>query len=107
MVKSFNEDIEAEWAREVLRLALEPRRDSLGDFRERLFGLINRALAFNDHRKEDEGDILIECSGVYSQDKQIAMYVSCYVLGPARHYVFKGNTLSDCVMKASEELDKW
>ena len=33
--------------------------------------------------------------------------LDCYLLGPARHYVYDGKTLTECMDKLEKDLDEW
>lgn len=81
--------------------------EELDRYRNRLFGLIKRALVLDDHHKTYEGEIVIRYPDFFSSEAGPTMELRCYVLGGARHYVYNAMTLDGCVRKACDDLGEW
>ena len=80
----------------------------LGNARDRLFGLIRRALEGGSHHKWYEGRILLRMPEYFSGDRpEWAIDVACYVFGPHRDYIFTHKTLTGAVALFNEAMDEW
>lgn len=80
--------------------------------RERLWKLLSN-VDFSDGCKSYEGAITVELGYPHYFDSPenipaydyICIHLDCYVLGPCRHYDFKGCTFSDAIARFEKWLD--
>lgn len=88
-----------EWAR-FLRLRTD------------LFNEISAALEVDGHCKDYEGLLMVsyELPGYfYREDRHPVWGISldCYVIGPSRHYSWRGPTFADALVLASRDIRRW
>lgn len=48
-----------------------------------------------------------ESEAPYEEKPYVCITLHCYVIGPHRHYDWKGNTIEDAVSKARSDIEKW
>lgn len=78
--------------------------------RQRLFDAIGRQLARCGDCKIYEGRFAINLPNYFERhDENNAWRVEldCYVIGPSRHYEWRGDTLAEAVEKAERDVSKW
>lgn len=95
---------------EQLDLTLEVVADSgslnrLVRLRGRLFAAIAVSLAEDGHCKSYEGRMEIVLPGYF--DDQWGINLHCYVIGPSRHYEWRGKTLDEALDKAESDILAW
>lgn len=84
------------------------------NLRAKVFGAIAAQLAIDPYCKSYEGAFEIVMGWPdYFEDEQMTaqpwvhIILHCYVLGPARHYEWKGRTFAEALNKAEKEIDGW
>lgn len=84
--------------------------------RQRVMRAVEYELKMNDgYCKSYEGAFEVTMSfPEYFQDETgtkppdfVSITLHCYVLGPSRHYTWKGPTFLDALRKAEAEIDSW
>lgn len=83
--------------------------------REKTFAEIGKALEANDgYGKSYEGafEIVLEYPNFYEDPDAtsgpvVIIRLHCYILGPARHYEWKGKTFSEALTKAERDITAW
>lgn len=93
-------------------------RDAMERFdrlRQRTMQAIAYELSLDGRCKSYEGTFEVTMSfPEYFQDETgtkppdfVSITLHCYVLGPSRHYTWKGPTFLDALRKAEAEIDSW
>lgn len=88
-------------------------RADLMRYHSRLLEGVRRAIEYDNYYKSAEGAVKITLPSIFEakpgpgQSPDVTMEVYCYVLGPARHYTYTGATIEQCVLEASDDLDRW
>lgn len=83
--------------------------------RRRVFEAIEAIRATGEGGKSYEGTFEIrydfeECNALDEiEDKPIGVEIvlHCYLLGPARHYSWRGNSLHDALNKCEDDINLW
>lgn len=82
--------------------------------RAKTFEGIKKALAIDSHCKSYEGAFeVLHLYTDYFEDAQaiakpeVVIRLHCYVLGPARHYEWKGRTFEEALAKAEYDISDW
>jgi len=82
--------------------------------RQDTFNAIEGALKRDGHHKSYEGRFSIIFPNYFQQDddaywidERWGIELSCYVLGPSRHYGWYGKTFAEALEKAEDDLYKW
>ena len=78
--------------------------------RTKIFLGIDLALKQDGHHKSYEGALSIQFPNFFQDDDgtgQVQINLSCYVLGPSRHYEWKGKTLGEACEKANKDVSEW
>ena len=85
--------------------------------RRRVMQAIHRELELNDYCKFYEGTFEIFVSYPNYFDREYdnkpdepdfyIIRLHCYVLGPGRHYEWRGSTLKNALDKAEKDINKW
>ena len=82
--------------------------------RSKVFKAIAAQLAIDSHCKSYEGTFEVVMGWPdYFEDEQMTaqpwvhIILHCYVLGPARHYEWKGRTFAEALDKAEKEISGW
>ena len=82
--------------------------------RAKTFEGIKKALAIDSHCKSYEGAFEVLCLYTdYFEDSQaiakpeVVIRLHCYVLGPSRHYEWKGKTFAEALAKADYDITYW
>ena len=81
----------------------------------RLFKLIHKELERDPYCKSYEGclEVLAEYPNYFEDEEAesgptfYCITLHCYVLGPARHYEFKGKTMGEALNKLDETITEW
>ena len=90
--------------------------DRFLDDRKRLFRMIKKALDEDPCCKSYEGclEVHFEYPDYFDDEESAAtqptyccITLHCYVLGPARHYDFRGKSFKDALKKLEATLGKW
>ena len=83
--------------------------DKLERLRADLFFAIREAVAKSGHCKSYEGTFSVVFPNAFEEEGRDAwgLGLDCYVIGPSRHYVWRGATLKECVDQADEEVREW
>ncbi len=77
---------------------------------------IKKALAIDSTCKSYEGfmELVIEFPDYFEMDRSVedapnwyVIKLHCYVLGPARHYEWRGRTLDEALDAAEKEINMW
>lgn len=81
------------------------------DLRDRLHAALNK-VSEDCPGKSYEGEMSlgIYFPGIYASKNETAEAVieaHFYLIGPHRHYTWKGRTVREAVKKASRDIDKW
>jgi hypothetical protein len=73
------------------------------------FAAIKRSLATDGHCKSYEGAFAIALPGYFDEadGSWVELQLNCYVLGPTRHYRWRGGTLGEAVSMAAADLATW
>jgi len=74
--------------------------------RERTFKFIREYLEKEPHCKMYDGEFSIVFPNYFGNIPWI-IKLSCYVLGPARHYDWIGDSFEECLDKAEKDIDQW
>ena len=74
--------------------------------RERTFAFIRQYLETEPHHKAYEGEFSIVFPNCFGNIPW-TIKLSCYVLGPARHYNWGGDSFEECLDKAEKDIDQW
>jgi len=77
----------------------------LKEFRELVFFGIRKALEVGLGHKSYEGTISVHFPSYFGGDYYIEL--DCYLLGPARHYSWRGKDLSEAIDKAAYNVNLW
>lgn len=84
---------------------------TLMNLRKKLFIYIEKALEDDPACKSYEGSFSVTYSlPNYFEDARKEwwnIHLDCYVIGPARHYDWCGETLEEAVKKAENEINSW
>ena len=59
---------------------------------------------------EGEMEIAIHFPGIYDESDDVDAVViraDFYLIGPTRHYSWKGTSISEAVKRASADIDRW
>ena len=79
--------------------------------RKRLHDALKRAAKEEPGKSyEGEMEIAIHYPGIYDDSDEadtVIIRADFYLLGPSRHYSWKGNTIKEAVEKASADFDSW
>lgn len=82
--------------------------------RARTFEGIKKALAIDSYCKSYEGAFeVLQLYTDYFEDNnaiaapEVIIRLHCYVLGPARHYEWKGKTFEEALAKAEYDISDW
>ena len=82
--------------------------------RAKTFAGIKKALAIDSHCKSYEGAFeVLRLYTDYFEDAQaikepeVVIRLHCYVLGPARHYEWKGKTFKEALARADYDITDW
>ena len=82
--------------------------------RRRVMEAIEKTLKIDPYCKSYEGamELTLRYPNFFEQcEEDVPCYceirLHCYVLGPARHYIWTGETLDEAVDKAKQDLDVW
>lgn len=79
--------------------------------RSKLFEAIRKALEIDGHCKSYEGAFQISLPNFFEErDGETNCYVlslDCYVVGPSRHYEWRGSSLSEAISKAEGDINGW
>lgn len=83
--------------------------------RRKVMAGIKKALAIECPCKSYEGfmELVIEFPDYFELENSedapnwYVIRLHCYVLGPARHYEWRGRTLDEALDKAEEEINQW
>lgn len=68
---------------------------------------IAKKLEEDGHCKSYEGAMRLECPNHFSPEDGYSLELDCYVLGPNRHYRWKGDTVQECIDKAEADIAAW
>lgn len=79
--------------------------ERLVSLRARLFACIEKALAEDDHCKSYEGTFEVVMPCYFGGDWVIRLH--CYVVGPSRHYEWRGSTIEEAELKAEVDITSW
>lgn len=74
------------------------------------FEAIRRSLALDGHCKSYEGAFQIQLPDYFDAERGapwVQLRLDCYVLGPTRHYQWRGDTLGQAVAMAKADLATW
>ncbi len=81
------------------------------DLRSELFEAIRRQLARESHCKSYEGAMSIQFPGYFETNDQDAegwaVWLHCYVIGPARRYEWRAKTFGEALAKAETDIRSW
>ena len=73
--------------------------------RQEIFDAIDYAIQMDGHHKSYEGKLSLVYPHRFTNDYQIEL--SCYVIGPNRHYSWAGESFSECLDKAEADIKRW
>ena len=82
-------------------------------FRALVFRGVKEALEFDGHHKSYEGRVGIVYPSYFdatepeTEDKPFVVVLDCYVLGPHRHYEWRGATLDWALRLATADVEEW
>lgn len=48
-----------------------------------------------------------ESESPFEESPKVMLQLHCYVIGPNRHYIWKGNSLEEAVNKARSDIESW
>lgn len=73
--------------------------------RSDLFKAIKYALEQDGHCKRYEGQMGMHWPNYFDDD--YAVNLDCYVVGPSRHYLWKGKSFTEALDKAETDIRQW
>lgn len=78
-------------------------------YRAKVFGHIKAQLAKCGHCKSYEGAVNICPPNYFEQGDPEGwrLELHCYLIGPSRHYEWRGGSLAECLTKAEADLGRW
>jgi hypothetical protein len=83
----------------------------LDAFRALVFRGVAKALARNGHCKGYEGAISVHFPSYLDVEdgdcNEVQVDLHCYVLGPSRHYSWRGPTLAKALDAAAKDVRRW
>ena len=86
-------------------------QERLQKLRQDLYQAIERALEEDDHHKSYEGIFEVaKCYPSYFERDEKPTWIitlHCYVIGPHRHYNWRGETFEVALNKAEHDIRKW
>ena len=81
------------------------------DLRKRLHEALNEASKdYPGKSYEGEMTLSIWFPGIYTspdETEEAIIEAHFYLIGPSRHYTWKGKTISEAVKKAAKDIDQW
>lgn len=84
--------------------------DRLAAFRARVYEGVAARLKYDGHCKRYEGTVSVAFPNYFEHldgEEWVEVRLSCYVLGPSRHYSWLGDTLDEALDKAFADLESW
>ena len=84
---------------------LQPEWHRFVSLREDLLAAIRVHLQRNGHCKPYEGTFTLELPNVFRSECVIKL--SCYVIGPSRHYVWTGPTFAAALEQCERDVRQW
>lgn len=81
--------------------------EKIDELRRLVFEEIKRCLADDCHCKSYEGQVTVVYPNYFDEPDDFAIRLDCYLIGPARHYVWSGTSIDDCADKAIADVKKW
>lgn len=79
--------------------------DKIIELRNLLFAEIKRCLAEDGHCKHYEGRVSLQWPGYFDDDYVVEL--DCYLIGPSRHYSWRGVSHDDALAKALADVRVW
>lgn len=80
---------------------------SLIELRKLVFAEIEKCLAEDWHCKSYEGQVSVVYPNYFQDPDEFMVRLDCYVIGPTRHYEWRGNSIDDCCKKAIADVKLW
>lgn len=85
--------------------------ERLETLRQRVFEILSKLLAVDGYCKSYEGTFHITFPNYfhekYGYKNGYRLGFDCYLLGPHRHEIWEGDSLSDCLDKAERSINEW
>ncbi len=81
--------------------------EKLEELRSLVFEEIGRCLAEDGHCKSYEGAITVHYPCYFDEPDEYKLRLDCYLIGPARHYDWKGKSVEDCCQQAIADVKAW
>jgi hypothetical protein len=77
--------------------------------REKVFDHIKKSLEECGHCKSYEGAVRIVYPTYFTRGDPDCwgLELHCYLIGPSRHYEWRGNILAVCIDKAEKDINHW
>lgn len=78
--------------------------------RQRVFSAVRNMRRKGEYGKVYEGAMRIQIDFGDADDERFQRFIihlDCYLIGPARHYDWEGQTFREALKKAEKDIDKW
>ena len=79
----------------------------IDELRLLVFGEIKKCLDEDGHCKSYEGQVSVVYPNYFQEPDEFAVTLDCYLIGPTRHYSWKGKSIDECCQKAIADVKKW